>query len=133
MLHRETLTLLQVLLFTVSLLQFRSVCRMHYTFERMVMLIVAFMYLSWCVLLWEIHLQVPVDELTLAQTNHLHTEHKADEQDLHTLDCLQYLPRIQYLYSPDIERNGHHGVQDDNVSPEAEEASVRGFLVFAVK
>lgn len=33
---------------------------------------------------------------------------------------------------PDIEWNGHHGVEDDDVSPEAEEASVGGALVFAV-
>lgn len=26
---------------------------------------------------------------------------------------------------PHIERNGHHGVEDDDVAPETEEASVR--------
>lgn len=33
---------------------------------------------------------------------------------------------------PDVERNGHHGVEDDDVAPEAEEASVGGGVAFAV-
>lgn len=31
------------------------------------------LYLSWSVFLCEVHLQVPVDELALAQTDDLHT------------------------------------------------------------
>lgn len=37
------------------------------------------------------------------------------------------------FYWPDIKRNGHHGVEDNDVSPEGEEASVGGVLVKAVK
>lgn len=33
---------------------------------------------------------------------------------------------------PDIKWDGHHGVEDNDVTPEAEEASVRGALVAAV-
>jgi len=40
--------------------------------------------------------------------------------------------RVEF-YSPDVERNGHHGVEHDDVSPEAEEASVGGALVFVVE
>lgn len=38
-----------------------------------------------------------------------------------------------WLYVPDIERNGHHGVENDDVSPEAKEASVAGGLIFAIE
>lgn len=37
------------------------------------------MYLSWGVFFCKIHLQVPVDELTLAQANHLHAVDKAQK------------------------------------------------------
>jgi len=40
------------------------------------------MYLSWCVIVWVIHLHVPVDELALAQPNHLHTKNKAHKQEI---------------------------------------------------
>lgn len=149
------------------------------------------MYLSRCVFLCKIHLQVPVDELTLAQTNHLHTEHTADRHErifnkIHFLKpklwphkavlfwkilkhvfqtartkhhCIlkaikhdtsrhshrwlggtiktrwagtERLNVWVWFYWPDIEWNGHHCVEDDDVSPEAEEASVGGALVFAV-
>lgn len=33
---------------------------------------------------------------------------------------------------PDIKRDGHHGVEDNNVTPEAEKSSVGGTLVSAI-
>lgn len=33
---------------------------------------------------------------------------------------------------PDIKRDGYHGVEDNNVTPEAEESSVGGALVAAI-
>lgn len=47
------------------------------------------MYLSRCVFLCKIHLQVPVDELTLAQTNHLHAEHTADRHERNKIHFLK--------------------------------------------
>lgn len=68
-------------------------------------------YLSWSVLLRKIHLQVPVNELTLAQTNHLHTEHRGQNGgdkvffDILTLKLSVFLslslqlPILQYMWS----------------------------------
>lgn len=36
------------------------------------------------------------------------------------------------VHQPDVKRNGHHGVEDDDVPPEAEEASVVGRLFFTI-
>lgn len=39
---------------------------------------------------------------------------------------------VVWSYSPDIKWNGHQGIQDDDVTPETQKASVGSIVVFAV-
>lgn len=90
-------------------------------------------HLCWSVFVCKIHLQVPVDEFTLTKTNYFHTEtvvnpFKWGADGYKNRMCKGF----RTFNLPDIKRNGHHGVEDNNVTPEAEESSVGGALVAAI-
>lgn len=92
---------------------------------------------GWRVLLSVIHLQIPVNELTLTQTDHLHAEGQEENknewmiwQSVCSATVVCGCSSIDIV--PHIKRDGHHGVEDDDVAPETEEASVRWRLVLAV-
>ncbi len=70
-----------------------------------------------------VHLQIPVNELTLTQADHLHAEREQEPVSYLKNSAIGVLREPAVV--PHIERNGHHGVEDDDVAPETEEASVR--------
>lgn len=81
--------------------------------------------LGWSVVLRVIHLPIPVYEEAVPQANDLHTDVEAQESK--NVKKQSDSDSVASLCSnvPDIERDGHHCVEDDDVGPEGEEGRER--------
>lgn len=67
------------------------------------------------------HLLVPVNEVAVAQSDHLHADAWTWGNRRGDLACLLVRRLSCNVSSPNIKRDGHHGVENDDVRPEGQE------------